>query len=180
MDGMQGLNGRQTLVTGAASPIGRAIVREFVEKGAMVVAVDATDDEVEKAIDDLGLSDADEVITRGLDDSDLGSWWDLANLIGAFYHELHVFVHIPQKQASESLPIAIDRLKESLKNADTASPGGVSIVVVSEDSDDLAEKTARDLAEAQSNIRVSSLKPGPPSEVAKAIAKRVSIEGSSE
>ncbi len=172
---MKELDGKQTLVTGAATETGRAIVQSFTEKGARVIAVDTTDDAVEQAIEELGLAEADEVITRGLDDSDLGSWWDLSNLIAAFYHNLDVFVHIPQGQPSESLPIAVDRLKQSLIHADQAVPGGVSVVVVSSGADETVRQVASQLTEEASRIRLSALVPSAPIDTAKAVVERVSI-----
>lgn len=175
---MREIEDRRTLVTGAATPVGRAIVAKLVDAGARVIAVDATDEAVEQAIDELGLAEADEVITRGLDDSDLGSWWDLSNLIAAFYHELDAFVHLPKGPTSASLPKAVDRLKQALKNADLAAPGGVSIVVVSSEVDETVESIASQLIEEGSGIRVSSIEPGEPSTTAKAVVECIATEGS--
>jgi NAD(P)-dependent dehydrogenase (short-subunit alcohol dehydrogenase family) len=175
---MKRMEGRRTLVTGAASPPGKEIVRAFVEHGAMVLAVDATDEKVEAAIDTLGLADSDDIITRGLDEQQLGSWWDLANLIAAFYHELDVFVHIPQIESTDSLPIAIDRLKQSLWNADDANPGGVSVVVISPSAEGSAKSAARDLSREKSKIRVDAVEPETPLAVAKIVLELVSPERS--
>lgn len=163
---MKSLEGKQTLVTGAASELGSAVVRAFVEQGAMVVATDATDERIEAAIERLGLADSDAVITRELDESDLGSWWDLSNLIIAFYNELDIFVHIPQTESAESLSMAIDRLKQSLKNADIAKPGEGSVVVVSRDGEPSATHVARELAGEGLNLQVCSVEPGAASKVA--------------
>jgi NAD(P)-dependent dehydrogenase (short-subunit alcohol dehydrogenase family) len=180
---MAEIKGMQTLVTGAATEVGRAVVRAFVESGARVIAVDTTDEEVERAIDELGLADADEVITRGLDDRDLGSWWDLSNLIAAFYHELDALVHIPQGTAGESLPFAVDRLKESLAYADLASPGAASIVLLASAADETAKATLEDvasrLAEEGSGVCVSALEQAAPNDTAAAVVERVSSGGDS-
>jgi len=175
---MDGIEGRQTLVTGAATPVGRAVVEDLVAAGARVIAVDATDETVEQAIEELGLADADEVITRGLDEGELGSWWDLSNLIAAFYHELDAFVHIPKGPTRESLPKAVDRLKLALQNAELSEPGRVSIVVVSSDAEETLRSVANQLTEEGSGIRVSALEPGEPSATAKSVLERISIEGS--
>lgn len=97
---MKRMDGKRTLVTGAAGPMGRGLVQSFLENGATVMAVDETDEEIEASIEALGLAESDDVMTRGLDEAELGSWWDLANLIAAFYDELDVFVHIPKRVAA--------------------------------------------------------------------------------
>lgn len=181
---MKRMEGKRTLVTGAASAHGKAVVQVFVENGAMVIAVDDSDETVEKAVDALGLADSDEVITRGLDEGALGAWWDLANLIAAFYHELDVFVHIPQSESVDSFPMAIDRLKESLHNAHdahdalNADPDGARVVVISADAEASAMNAARDLAREGSNIPVNTVAPGTPHEVAKTVLELVSAERS--
>jgi hypothetical protein len=184
---MKRMEGKRTLVTGAASAHGKAVVQVFVENGAMVIAVDDSDEKVEKAVDALGLADSDEVITRELDEGALGAWWDLANLIAAFYHELDVFVHIPQNESVDSFPMAIDRLKESLHNvhdanyahdALNADPDGARVVVVSADAEASAMNAARDLAREGSNIPVNTVAPGTPHEVAKTVLELVSAERS--
>lgn len=178
---MKRMEGKRTLVTGAASALGKAVVQVFVENGAMVIAADDTDEKVEKAIDALGLADSDEVITRGLDERALGSWWDLANLIAAFYHELDVFVHVPQIESVDSLAMATDRLKESLHNAVDAvdaNPGGVRVVVISSNAEESAMNAARNLARKGSNIPVNVVAPGTPHEVAKIVLELVSPERS--
>jgi NAD(P)-dependent dehydrogenase (short-subunit alcohol dehydrogenase family) len=175
---MMTMEGKRTLVTGAASPMGREIVRVFVENGALVLAVDASDDKVEAAIDALDLPDSDDVITRGLDEEELGSWWDLANLIAAFYHELDVFVHIPQKGSTDSLALATDRLKEFLRNGDAANPGGVSVVVIASAATEAATNATRQLSGEGSNIRVEVVEPGTPHEVAKTVVELAIAERS--
>ena len=175
---MERLQGKRTLVTGAASELGSEIVRSFVESGAMVVATDATDEQIETAIEALGLADSDDVITRALDESSLGSWWDLANLIAAFYDELDVFVHIPEVESTDSLSMGIDRLKQYLKNADVSNPGEISVVVVSHTGELSANNATREFANEGSNIKVHSIEPqSPPSKLANIILDLVSNEG---
>jgi hypothetical protein len=174
---MRSLEGKRTLITGAASEPGSAIVRAFVESGAMVVATGDTDEQIETAIEALGLADSDDVITRALDESDLGSWWDLANLIAAFYDELDVFVHIPRVESADSLSMGIDRMKQYLKNADDANPGEVCVVVVSHTGEPAADQTARELTSEGSNIRVYSVAPNASPKIADIVLDRVSKEG---
>ena len=174
---MRSLEGKRTLVTGAASELGSAIVRAFVESGAMVVATGATDEQIETAIEALGLADSDDVITRALDESDLGSWWDLANLIAAFYDELDVFVHIPLVDSADSLSMGIDRMKRYLKNADNANPGEVCVVCVSHAGEPSANQAARELASEGSNIRVYSVAPDPSAKIADIVLDRMSSKG---
>ena len=174
---MAGIEGKQTLVTGAASEVGRAIVQALVAEGARVIAVDTTDEAAEQATLELGLADADEVITRGLDDSDLGGWWDLSNLIAAFYHELDAFVHLPQGRASESLPLAVDRLKAAFANAAEAEPGRVSIVVVARDADEAASSAASKLRNEGLEVRLHALEPGDPDATAKTVVERICSGG---
>jgi len=172
---MKSMDGKRTLVTGAASALGSAVVRAFVENGARVLAVDATDERVESAVDALGLADSNDVITRGMDESDLGSWWDLANLIAAFYDELDAFVQVPQAESIDSLPMAIERLKQSLSSAEQANRGEVSIVVISSSAEESAHNAARELASEGSKIRVSALEPGVPDEIAANVVELVTI-----
>jgi NAD(P)-dependent dehydrogenase (short-subunit alcohol dehydrogenase family) len=174
---MKSLEGKRTLVTGAASELGSAIVRAFVESGAMVVATGATDEQIETAIEALGLADSDDVITRALDESDLGSWWDLANLIAAFYDELDVFVHIPLVESADSLSMGIDRMKQYLKNADDANPGEGSVVVVSGTGEPSANHAARELAHEGAKIRVYSVEPDAPTKTVDIILDLVSNKG---
>ena len=172
------MEGRRTLIVGAASPIGSEIMRAFVGSGAMVLAVDATDEKIEAAVEALGMADSDQVITRELDESDLGSWWDLANLVDAFFDELDVFVYIPKIDTADSLSMAIDRLKQSLLNADQANPGGVSIVVISTSAEEPVNAAAGEFAREGSNIRVNALQPGAPNDVVAAVIEIVSGQGS--
>lgn len=167
---MQRLDGKRALVTGAASEIGSAIVRAFVEQGAMVVAVDQDEEEVEKAVASLGLDDPDDVVARDLDATDLASWWDLANFAGSYFHALDVFVHFggargeaaapkttrdlsmqeldgAQSLGARSLSIAVNRLHEYLRNAANDTEDGASVIVVSppcgEAGPDLPQSAAR-------------------------------------
>jgi hypothetical protein len=174
---MRSLEGKRTLVTGAASELGSAVVRTFVENGAMVVATDTTDEQTETAIEALGLADSDDVITRALDEADLGSWWDLANLIAAFYDELDVFVHIGAVPPEDSLSMGIDRLKQYLKNADVSNPGEVSVVIVSCKGEPSANDAAREFTDEGSKIRVYSIEPDAPSKIANTVLGLVSNSG---
>jgi NAD(P)-dependent dehydrogenase (short-subunit alcohol dehydrogenase family) len=176
---MEGLEGKRTLVTAAASAVGSAVVRALVDAGAMVVAVDTTDERVEKAVAALGLADSDDVITRGLDASNLGSWWDLANLIAAFYDELDVFVYIPQNGSTDSLPMAIGRLKPYLLNADAARPESVAVIVVSAFDEEGLKQAASELAGEGSSIRVRRVEPAAPPDVARAAVELASADSSS-
>lgn len=170
---MNRMAGKRTLVTGVASPIGSAVVRALVEAGARVLATDATDESVEAAIAALDLDENDDVITRGLDESALGSWWDLANLIAAFYDELDVFVHIPQHDAGTSLPLAVDRLKQALWNAEDANPGGPCLVLVAPSGEGPAAAAEQALARDGSKFRVHVVEPETPVRVAARVVEWV-------
>jgi len=149
----------RTLITGAASPLGAALTQAFVDEGARILATDATDESVEAAMAALGLGDCDEVITRGHDDAALGAWWDLANLIAAFYDQLDVFVHMPRQQADASLPLAIRRLKQALWNAEDAAPGSACVVVVAPGSAAVASDAEAALARDGATIPVHAVEP---------------------
>ena len=111
---MNRLEGKRALVTGGASAVGSAVVRALVDQGAMVVAVDTTDERIEQAVESLGLEDSDAVVTRGLDAPDFLSWWDLANFVISYYQELDVFVHITEcKCAKPALGLGIQELREA-------------------------------------------------------------------
>jgi hypothetical protein len=170
---------RRTLITGAASPLGAALVRAFVDEGARVLATDASDERVEQAMAALGLDDCDEVITRGHDESSLGAWWDLSNLIAAFYDQLDVFVHVPQLQPGASLPLAIGRLEQALWNAEEAAPGGTCVVVVAPGSASAAKQAEAALARDGAAIRVHAIEPEAPAEVARRVVDLVVDQGRS-
>jgi len=146
---MQRLDGMRALVSGGASEIGSQIVRGLLEHGASLVAVDSTDQRIEEAIAALGLDDPDEVVTRGLDATDLGSWWDLANLIDAYFHALDLFVHVTEPRAAkparelgidewrlaqaasgESFLMAIGRLQRCLIEAGKESAAGACVIAI--------------------------------------------------
>jgi len=147
---MKRLDGMRALVSGGACEVGGEVVRALVENGASVVAVDSTDELIEAAIASLGLDDPEDVFTRGLDATDLGSWWDLSNLIGAYFHALDVFVHVAEPRATkrarelsidelrnaqassaESFLMAIGRLQQSLIEAGKESASGASVIAIS-------------------------------------------------
>jgi hypothetical protein len=144
--GPRTLEGRQTVVTGAASPAGRAIVAALAREGAMVIATDVTDGRVEQAMAAIGLAEADEVITRRLEETRLGSWWDLANLVDAYYHALDLLVHVPAGDVSASLPHAVARLEHALANAEVEGRGRASVLVVSDAAGAGTAEAARALA----------------------------------
>jgi hypothetical protein len=121
----------------------------------------------------IGLGDADEVITRGLDEASLGSWWDLANLIAAYYHALDVFVHVPAGAPATSMPMAIARLGEALANAEAESPGGSAIYVVSEDAGAASPELLRALERVDPGIPLEVVHPGPADAVVSQILDRV-------
>ena len=171
---MHAMNGQRSLITGAASPIGLELVRAFVDRGATVIAVDSDEEKLEVAVAALGLADSEDVITRGLDASGLGSWWDLANLVTAFYYELDVFIHVSQGPAQDSLALAIDRLGQSLRNAEATNPEAVRIVVVASDAGPAADQARHALAAAGSAIPVAGLEPGSAPEVCKRVLQIVS------
>lgn len=51
---MDRLNGKKTIVTGAASGIGKAIAKRFIEEGARVLVLDVNPDTAEKTASELG------------------------------------------------------------------------------------------------------------------------------
>lgn len=66
--GMETLNGRTALITGAAGGIGRALVRAFVDAGARVFAADVSAEGLAKMAAAIG--NADRIATRKLDIAD--------------------------------------------------------------------------------------------------------------
>ncbi len=89
---MESLEGIRFLVTGAASPIGSALLEEFARGGASLLAADADEDELDAAI--ARLAEPDDVFSHVLEGDDVVSWWDLTNLVAAYFHCLNVFIHI--------------------------------------------------------------------------------------
>jgi NAD(P)-dependent dehydrogenase (short-subunit alcohol dehydrogenase family) len=167
------MESRRTLITGVASPVGTALLQAFLAEGARVLATDAEEARVEEQVAALGLEDCDDVITRGLDDSSLGSWWDLSNLIAAFYDELDVFVHVPEHDAASSLPLAIDRLKQALWNAADSGPDGACVVLIAGSSEAALERAGRELARDGAPVRIHAVEPGTPASVAKRVVELV-------
>lgn len=97
---MQDLKEISALVSGAASAVGSQVVCELVSRGAAVLAADTSDELVEEAVAKLGLNNADEIFTHALEGSDVVSWWDLANLVGAYLPALNLFVHVGEEKPS--------------------------------------------------------------------------------
>lgn len=95
---MENLEGICALVSGGASPVGSEVIRELVWRGAAVLAADSTEERIDEAIAKLGLDDPDEIFTHALEGGDVVSWWDLANLVGSYFHTLHFFVHVAELQ----------------------------------------------------------------------------------
>jgi NAD(P)-dependent dehydrogenase (short-subunit alcohol dehydrogenase family) len=173
---MNRLEGKRALVTGGASEVGAAVVRALVEQGAMVVAVDTTDERIEQAVESLGIEDSEAVVTRGLDATDLVSWWDLANFVIAYYQELDVFVHIAeckcakpalglgihelreaQATSAESFLMAITRLEEGLIESGKETEDGAVVIAISlppEDEDSRALPFAATRASVVEMVKV--------------------------
>ena len=111
---MENLEGVCALVTGGAGEVGSEVIRELVKRGASVLAADSTEERIDEAIARLGLDDPEEIFTHALEGGDVVSWWDLANLIGAYFNTLNFFVHIAEP--SRSVPVrtlALDALREA-------------------------------------------------------------------
>ncbi len=99
---MENFNGICALVSGGASEIGSEVIRALAERGASVLAVDSTEERIAAAIAGLGLADPDAILTSELDGADLFSWYDLGNLVGSYFHTLHLFVHVAEPSPPES------------------------------------------------------------------------------
>lgn len=146
---MQDLKGVSALVSGAASTVGAEVVRELVSRGASVLAADSSEELVDEAIAELGLDNADEVFTHALEGSDVVSWWDLANLVGAYLPALNLFVHVGEEKpavpvrtlnesalseaqavSTNSLLTAVARLEKYLITAAEEDSIGARVVAV--------------------------------------------------
>ena len=135
------------LVSGAASPIGSALMRELTRGGASVLAADSSEEVLESAVEQL--DEPDEVFSHVLEGGDVVSWWDLANLVGAYFNTLNVFVHIAepiapvpvrtlgvdalraaQSASTDSFVTAIARLEKYLVEASREDEIGARVVAV--------------------------------------------------
>lgn len=111
---MQNLDGVCALVSGSASEIGSEVIRELANRGASVLAADSTEERVQEALAALGLADADEIFAHALEGGDVVSWWDLANLIGSYFHTLHLFVHVADRVPGAAVRgLGVDALREA-------------------------------------------------------------------
>ena len=106
------------LVSGAASEIGMETVRILAGQGASVLAVDSNEEKVQAAIESLDLQKPEDVLVSELEGGDFFSWYDLGNLIGAYFNTLNVFVHIGASSLGES---ARTLNVEALRQAEAAS-----------------------------------------------------------
>jgi len=141
------LEGVCALVSGAASPIGSALMRELTRVGASVLAADSSEEALERAT--LQLDEPDEVFSHVLEDGDVVSWWDLANLVGSYFNTLNLFVHIAepiapvpvrtlgvdalraaQSASTDSFVTAIARLEKYLVEASREDEIGACVVAV--------------------------------------------------
>lgn len=146
---MQSLEGVHALVSGAASELGSQVVRALAERGAAILAADAGEERVEAAIAELGLEDPDAIFVHDLEGNDVVAWWDLANLVGSYFHTLHVFVHVcppippvpvraigaeplraAQAASTDSLVNAMARLEKYLLAAAEEDARGARVVAV--------------------------------------------------
>ena len=115
---MKDLDGVCALVSGGASAVGSEVIRELVHRGASVLAVDSTEERIEEAIAKLSLENPDEIFTHALEGGDLVSWWDLGNLIAAYFHTLNLFVHVAEPAPSvPARTLALDVLREAEKTS---------------------------------------------------------------
>ena len=115
---MKNLNGVCALVSGGASAVGSEVIRELVNRGASVLAVDSTEERIEEAIAKLDLENPDEIFTHALEGGDLVSWWDLGNLIAAYFHTLNLFVHVAEPTPSvPARTLGLDALREAEKTS---------------------------------------------------------------
>ena len=115
---MKDLDGVCALVSGGASAVGSEVIRELVHRGASVLAVDSTEERIEEAIAKLGLENPDEIFTHALEGGDLVSWWDLGNLIAAYFHTLNLFVHVAEPTTSvPARTLGLDVLREAEKTS---------------------------------------------------------------
>ena len=115
---MKDLSGVCALVSGGASAVGSEVIRELVSRGASVLAVDSTDERIEEAIAKLDLENSDEIFTHALEGGDLVSWWDLGNLIAAYFHTLNLFVHVAEPTPSvPARTLGLDVLREAEKTS---------------------------------------------------------------
>jgi nucleoside-diphosphate-sugar epimerase len=158
---MKNISGVCALVSGGASAVGSEVIRELVKRGASVLAVDSTEERIEEAIAKLGLENPDEIFTHALEGGDLVSWWDLGNLIAAYFHTLNLFVHVAEptpsvpartlgldalreaeKTSSDSFLTAVARLEKYLVAASEEDEVGANVVAVQLFAGDDAEDEA--------------------------------------
>ena len=115
---MKNLEGVCALVSGGASAVGSEVIRELVNRGASVLAVDSAEERIDEAIAKLGLENPDEIFTHALEGGDLVSWWDLGNLIAAYFHTLNLFVHVAEPTPSApARTLGLDVLREAEKTS---------------------------------------------------------------
>ena len=122
---MENLEGVCVLVSGAASPVGSALLREFAQAGASLLAADSGEEELERAIEKL--DEPDEVFSHVLEGGDVVSWWDLANLVGSYFNTLNVFVHV----AAPAAPVPVRTLNvDAVRAAQSGSTDSFMTAIV--------------------------------------------------
>ena len=115
---MQNLEGVCAVVSGAAGEVGSQVIRGLAERGASILAVDASEEMVEEAIAKLGLDSPDEIFVSALEGRDVVSWWDLANLVGSYFKTLNLFVHIAEPCPAESArTLSVESLRQAQTNS---------------------------------------------------------------
>jgi len=151
---MENLSGICALVSGGASEVGSQLIRELAHRGASVLAADSDEEQLEKTIAGLGLDNPDEIFTHVLEGGDLVSWWDLGNLVAAYFHTLHLFIHIAEEKpavpvrtlgqealreaqavSTDSLLTAVARLEKYLIAASEEDEVGACVIAITPNSE---------------------------------------------